>query len=73
MKHCLKRTLDKHLLYDSGLKTIIKEVKMVINTRPLTYVSAELDTVLRTADFLTLGKCLAVEPSEEDIINGKPL
>lgn len=70
VKHCLKRTFEKHLLYDNKLKTIIKEVEMVVNTRPLTYVGTELDTVLRPTDFLTLGHCLIVEPSEEEILLG---
>ncbi|XP_063369404.1 uncharacterized protein LOC134657768 [Cydia amplana] len=67
VKHCLKRTLDKHLLNDSQLVTIIKEVESVVNTRPLTNVGADLEYVLKPADFLTLGKCLELTPSSNVI------
>ncbi|XP_026322474.1 uncharacterized protein LOC113232063 [Hyposmocoma kahamanoa] len=58
VKHCLKRTLEKHLLSDHQLLTVLKEVEAVVNTRPLTYVGADVDYVLKPADFLSMGKCL---------------
>lgn len=58
VKHCLKRTLQKHLVGNDQLLTIIKEVESVVNTRPLTYVSGDLDHILKPADFLTPGKCI---------------
>ncbi|XP_048006827.1 uncharacterized protein LOC125242157 [Leguminivora glycinivorella] len=65
-KHCMKRTLEKHLLNDNQLLTVVKEIEGVINTRPLTYVSAEFDRVLRPVDFLRLGNCAILEPMEID-------
>lgn len=60
VKNCVKRTLCKHLLGDSALQTVIKEVEAVVNTRPLTHVGEDLDYVLKPADFLSLGKCLTM-------------
>lgn len=67
VKHCLKRTLEKHLLDDRKLVTVIKEVESVINSRPLTQVGTEIDHVLRPADFLTLGKCLTTDSSSVEL------
>ncbi|XP_026324401.1 uncharacterized protein LOC113233490 [Hyposmocoma kahamanoa] len=61
VKHCLKRTLEKHLLSDNQLLTVLKEVEAVVNTRPLTYVGADVDYVLKPADFLSMGKCLELD------------
>lgn len=63
VKNCLKRTLDKHLLRDSQLETIMKEVETVINSRPLTSVGSDLEYVLKPNDFLSLGKCLEINPA----------
>lgn len=72
VKHCLKRTLEKQLLHDSQLLTVIKEVEAVINTRPLVRVGSDVEQVLRPSDFLSMGECL--EPSfptnEADTIEG---
>ncbi|XP_073956197.1 uncharacterized protein [Choristoneura fumiferana] len=66
IKHCLKRTLDKHLLTDSQMQTVVKEVESVLNTRPLTMVGSELEEVLRPADFLSLGQCLEIDPDFQE-------
>ncbi|XP_073942463.1 uncharacterized protein [Choristoneura fumiferana] len=34
VKHCLKRTIDKHLLQDTQLLTVIKEVESVVELTP---------------------------------------
>lgn len=60
VKHCLKRTLDKHLLDDSKLHTVIKEIETILNTRPLTYVGSEPEHILRPINFLSLGNCIGV-------------
>ncbi|XP_073951671.1 uncharacterized protein [Choristoneura fumiferana] len=67
VKHCLKRTLEKHSLNDSNLLTILKEIEAVLNTRPLTKVGSEIDHVLRPVDFLNLGKCLSMKPSAVEV------
>lgn len=67
VKNCLKRTLQKHLLKDNQLSTIVKEVEAVINTRPLTCIDSELEHVLRPADFLAVGKCLIVEATDQNM------
>ncbi|XP_061712795.1 uncharacterized protein LOC133521744 [Cydia pomonella] len=62
VKHCLKRTLDKHLLTDGQMHTVVKEIEAVLNTRPLTVVGSDPEGVLRPADFLSLGQCLEINP-----------
>ncbi|XP_063530100.1 uncharacterized protein LOC134741297 [Cydia strobilella] len=75
VKHCLKRTLDKHLLTDTQMTTVLKEVESVLNTRPLTAVGAEPEEVLKPADFLTLGQCLDfdtdLQTSNQQLTNTK--
>ncbi|XP_073961562.1 uncharacterized protein isoform X2 [Choristoneura fumiferana] len=65
VKHCMKRTLEKRLLNDTQALTVIKEIEAVVNTRPLTRVSPDLEIVLRPSDFLSLGDCLNLELSED--------
>ncbi|XP_061724716.1 uncharacterized protein LOC133530711 [Cydia pomonella] len=67
VKHCLKRTLEKHLLNDTRLLTVIKEVETVLNSRPLARVGTEVEHVLCPADFISLGQCLTMRPSAVDI------
>ncbi|XP_063535382.1 uncharacterized protein LOC134745317 [Cydia strobilella] len=67
VKHCLKRTLEKHLLGDNQLLTIIKEVQAIVNTRPLTYVGNDQGHILKPADFLTPGRCINIDNLEERI------
>ncbi|XP_061708370.1 uncharacterized protein LOC133520175 [Cydia pomonella] len=66
VKNCMKKTLQKHLLNDSQLVTVVKEIEAVLNTRPLTYVDSEPDHVLKPSDFLTMGKCIIMETSGKD-------
>ncbi|XP_063538069.1 uncharacterized protein LOC134747373 [Cydia strobilella] len=63
VKNCMKRTLEKRILNDSQLSTVVKEIEAVANSRPLTCVGSDIEYVLRPADFLTYGKCIAIEPS----------
>ncbi|XP_063634857.1 uncharacterized protein LOC134805492 [Cydia splendana] len=63
VKNCMKRTLEKRVLNDSQLGTVVKEIEAVANSRPLTCVGSDIEYVLRPADFLTYGKCIAIEPS----------
>lgn len=65
VKDCMKRSLQKHLLNDNQLVTIVKEIEAVINTRPLTCVDSEIDHVLKPSDFLTVGKCITIDISQE--------
>ncbi|XP_073959385.1 uncharacterized protein [Choristoneura fumiferana] len=67
VKHCLKRTLDKHLINDSQLHTIMKEVEAVVNSRPLTKIGPDVEHILRPADFLSLGTCLTTETSHAEL------
>lgn len=65
VKHCMKRTLEKLLLSDTQLLTVIKEIEAVVNSRPLTQVGPDMDEILRPCDFLSLGHCLNLELSED--------
>ncbi|XP_063543760.1 uncharacterized protein LOC134752112 isoform X2 [Cydia strobilella] len=64
VKHCMKKTLEKLLLNETQLLTVIKEIEAVVNSRPLTRVGPDMDIVLRPCDFLSLGRCLNLEISE---------
>lgn len=67
VKHCLKRTLEKHLLNDTRLLTVMKEVEAVLNSRPLARVGTEVEHILSPADFLSMGQCLTFRPSAADV------
>lgn len=68
VKHCLKRTLDKHILNSSQLRTIMKEVEAVVNSRPLTTVSGDLEHILKPSDFLLVGEPILTEASDKDML-----
>ena len=75
-KRCLKKTIGRaRLTYDELLTSLI-EVEMVINSRPLTYVSPDdLQEPLTPAHFLTGkrilslpdGICCGDDPDDEDV------
>lgn len=75
-KRCLKKTIGRaKLTYDELLTSLI-EVEMVINSRPLTYVSPDdLQEPLMPAHFLTGkrilslpdGICCGDDPDDEDV------
>ena len=75
-KRCLKKTIGRaRLTYDELLTSLI-EVEMVINSRPLTYVSPDdLEEPLTPAHFLTGkrilslpdGICCGDDPDDEDV------
>ncbi|XP_048001236.1 uncharacterized protein LOC125238008 isoform X2 [Leguminivora glycinivorella] len=66
VKNCMKKTLGKGVLNDTQLSTVVKEIEAVANSRPLTCVGSDIEYVLRPADFLTYGKCIAIEPSMQN-------
>ncbi|XP_041985487.1 uncharacterized protein LOC121737823 isoform X2 [Aricia agestis] len=68
VKSCLKRTLEKHILNDTQLCTIMKEVEAVVNSRPLTFVGSEPEHILTPADFLRNGGPLVMEATEEEFV-----
>lgn len=68
VKHCMKRTIDKHLLNTNQLSTIIKEIEAVINTRPLTTVGTELEHIISPSDFLCAGGPLVMETSDNEFL-----
>lgn len=66
VKGCLRRTLGKGSFNFEQLSTVLAEVEAVVNSRPLTYVSADAKEleVLTPAHFLALGR-LTVLPHHE--------
>ncbi|XP_061717738.1 uncharacterized protein LOC133525496 [Cydia pomonella] len=68
VKHCLKRTIDKHLMNTTQLTTVIKEVEAVVNTRPLTTVDDEIDHILTPADFLCTGGIVLPDQSDKEFL-----
>lgn len=67
IKHCMKRTLEKHLLTDQQLITVAKEIEGVLNSRPLTYVGSELEHILTPADFLHIGGPLVTISTDAEV------
>lgn len=65
VKHCLKRTIDKHILNEGQLRTIVKEIEAVLNCRPLTSVGKDIEHILTPADFLRVGGPLMLEEANE--------
>ncbi|KAI5732054.1 hypothetical protein M8J77_020456 [Diaphorina citri] len=65
VKHCLRRTLDKTLLNNNQLITVIKEIESVLNTRPLTCVGSELEHVLSPSDFLNPVTPIVLQPDAD--------
>lgn len=75
-KRCLKKTIGRARLTFDELLTILVEIEMVINSRPLTYVSPDdLQEPLTPAHFLTGrrilslpdGICCGDDPDDEDV------
>lgn len=52
VKNCLRRTLDQSVLTDTQLRTVLYEISATLNTRPLTAVSGDPDTILTPSHFL---------------------
>ncbi|CAK5016320.1 unnamed protein product [Meloidogyne enterolobii] len=46
MKRCLKSAIGKKLLYFEELRTILPEIKLIMNTRPLTYIYENFEDTL---------------------------
>lgn len=72
VKHCLRRTIDKHILNESQLQTVLKEIEAVLNCRPLTSVGQDIEHILTPADFLRVGGPLMLEEAQgkEEIPQG---
>ncbi|XP_037299039.1 uncharacterized protein LOC119190712 [Manduca sexta] len=68
VKHCMKRTFQKHLLKDTQLMTVMKEIEAILNTRPLMTVDTKMEHVLTPADFLTAGRCITLVDSQEKLL-----
>lgn len=68
VKNCMKRTLEKHLINQNQLCTIVKEIEAVVNTRPLTTVGQELEHILTPADFLRFGGALCTNISDQEFL-----
>ena len=75
LKCGLRRTVGNSLLSRVELETTIQEVEAVVNSRPLTFVSDEVDNPLTPAHFLlghsggfySTGVCQSLVNSSEDL------
>ena len=58
VKKALRKTLGRNLLTLIQLQTLLKEVESVVNSRPLVYVGADINSnvTLTPAHFLSLIK-----------------
>ena len=69
-KRCLRKVVGRARLYYNDLSTVLVEVEAVINSRPLTYISAEdLDEPLTPSHFLCGRRVLSLPDglSEENV------
>ncbi len=69
-KRCLRKIVGQGKLYYDELRTVLVEVEAVINSRPLTYLSAEnLDEPLTPSHFLCGRRILSLpdDLSEQDV------
>ena len=71
VKRTLRKSIGKICLNSSQLETIVTEIEAILNTRPLVYVGAEIESgiALTPANFLTMNTNIAVpslEPVEDE-------
>jgi hypothetical protein len=69
-KRCLRKMIGRAKLYYDELSTVLVEIEAVVNSRPLTYLSAEdLDEPLTPSHFLYGRRILSLPDglSEEDV------
>ncbi|XP_052787361.1 uncharacterized protein LOC128222416 [Mya arenaria] len=68
VKRSLRKTIGRNLLTEMQMQTLIKEIESVINTRPLTYVGDDVNSMitLTPSSFLTLNPKIGIPSVDID-------
>ena len=74
VKRALRKTINRKLLSFIQLQTVLKEVEAVVNSRPLVYVSGDIDSTLALSPkhFLTLNPNTGIPELEDDYLDYSP-
>ena len=64
VKDCLKKVLQRSVVNYDELQSLVTEVEAVLNSRPLCYVSNDLETVLTPSHFLVLKRLTSASQPE---------
>ena len=68
VKHCLKKVIGRAALTFEELNTVLTEIEAVVNSRPLTYVSNDLESEPLTPSHLLHGRTIANVYSEAETV-----
>ena len=74
VKRALRKTINRKLLSFIQLQTVLKEVEAVVNSRPLVYVSGDIDSTITLSPkhFLTLNPNTGIPELEDDYLDYSP-
>ena len=73
VKNCLKKTLGKARLTFNELLTVLHEVELILNSKPLSYVSDDVSDDILTPNHVLFGRRLhATNDNDDDNDGSKP-
>lgn len=68
VKRAMRKSLDRRLLSDAQLQTVLKEIEAVVNSRPLVYMGDDIhaNITLTPGHFLTMNPKIGIKELEYD-------